>query len=65
MKELCRKHGFSYAAFYGWRAKFGGMLVEDAKRLKALEAESAKLKELLAESMLDAEALRAALRGKY
>jgi len=65
VKELCRKHGFSDAAFYGWRAKFGGMQVDDAKRLKALEAEIAKLKKLLAESMLDAEALRAALRGKY
>ena len=64
VKELCRKHGFSDAAFYGWRAKFGGMQVDDAKRLKAL-AENAKLKKLLAESMLDVEALRAALRGKY
>ena len=65
VKELCRKNGFSDAAFYGWRAKFGGMQVDDAKRLKALEAENAKLKKLLAESMLDVEALRAALRGKY
>lgn len=65
VKELCRKHGFSDAAFYGWRAKFGGMQVDDAKRLKLLEAENAKLKKLLAESLLDAEALRAALRGKY
>jgi len=65
VKELSRKHGFSDAAFYGWRARFGGMQVDDAKRLKALEAENAKLKKLLAESMLDVEALRAALRGKY
>jgi putative transposase len=65
VKELCRKHGFSDAAFYGWRAKFGGMQVDDVKRLKALEAGHAKLKKLLAESMLDVEALRAALRGKY
>lgn len=65
VKDLCRKHGFSDAAFYGWRAKFGGMQVDDAKRLRALEAENAKLKKLLAESMLDAEALKAALRGKY
>ena len=65
VKELCRKHGFSDAAFYGWRAKFGGIQVDDVKRLKALEAENAKLKKLLAESMLDAEALRVALRGKY
>ena len=65
VKELCRKHGFSDAAFYGWRAKNGGMQVEDAKRLKALEAENAKLKKLLAEALLDAEALKTALRGKY
>ena len=65
VKELCRKHGFSDAAFYGWRAKFGGMQVDDAKRLKALEAENAKLKKLLAEAMLDTEALRVALRGKH
>ena len=65
VKELCRKHGFSDAAFYGWRAKYGGMQVEDAKRLKALELENAKLKKLLAEALLDAEALKAALRGKY
>jgi putative transposase len=51
--------------FYSWRAKFGGMQVDDARRLKALEAENAKLKKLLAESMLDVEALRAALRGEY
>ena len=50
IKELCCKHGFSDAAFYGWRAKFGGMQVDDAKRLKALAAENAKLKRLLAES---------------
>ncbi len=62
VKDLCRKHGFSDAAFYGWRAKYGGMQVDDAKRLKALEAENAKLKKLLAEAMLDAEALKAALR---
>ena len=61
VKELCRKHGFSDAVFYGWRAKFGGMQVDDAKRL----IENTKLKKLLAESILDAEALRAALRGKY
>jgi putative transposase len=64
VKDLCRQHGFSDAAFYGWRAKYGGMQVEDAKRLKALEAENSRLKKLLAEAMLDTEALRAALRGK-
>jgi putative transposase len=65
VKELCRKHGFSDASFYTWRAKFGGMTVSEAKRLKELELENARLKKLLAESMLDQEALKAALRGKY
>lgn len=49
----CRRHGVSAATFYKWKAKFGGMDVSDAKRLKALEYENAKLKELLADSMLD------------
>ena len=53
IKELCRRHGFSEASYYLWRSKFGGMDVSDAKRLKALEAENAKLKKLLAEAMLD------------
>ena len=64
IKELCRQHGFSDASFYNWRAKFGGMSVPDAKRLKELEAENAKLKRLLAESILDAEALKFALGRK-
>jgi len=51
--EVCRKHGVSEATFYKWKAKFGGMDVSDAKRLKALEDENAKLKKLLAETMLD------------
>ena len=50
VKELCRKHGFSEASYYLWRGKFGGMEVSDAKRLKALEAQNAKLKKLLAEA---------------
>ena len=62
--ELCRQHGFSDASFYTWRAKFGGMTVPDAKRLKELESENARLKRLLAESILDAEALRAVLGRK-
>lgn len=65
VKELCRKHGFSDASFYTWRSKFAGMDVPDAKRLKALEQENARLKKLLAESMLDKEALEVALRKKY
>jgi putative transposase len=65
VKELCRKHGFSEASYYLWRSKFGGMDVSDAKRLKALEAENAKLKKLLAESMLENEVSREALRKKW
>ena len=63
--ELCRKHGFSDASFHLWRRKFGGMDVPDAKRLRALEAENAKLKKLLAEAMLDNEALKVVARGKF
>jgi putative transposase len=62
--ELCRQYGFSDASFYTWRAKFGGMTVPDAKRLKELESENARLKRLLAESILDAEALRSVLGRK-
>jgi putative transposase len=65
VKELCRKHGFSEASFYLWRSKFGGMDVSDAKRLKALESENARLKKLLAESMLENEVTREALRKKF
>ena len=53
------KHGFSDASFYTWRREFGGMEVSDAKRLKAMEHESARLKKLLAEAMLDKEVQRA------
>ena len=51
--EVCRKHGISSATFYKWKAKFGGLDVSDARRLRALEDENAKLKKLLAEAMLD------------
>jgi putative transposase len=63
--DLCRKHGISEATFYNWKAKFGGMDVSEAKRLKALEDENAKLKKLLAEQMLDAAALRELLAKKW
>ena len=56
--DLCRRHGISSATFYAWKAKFGGMDVSDAKRLKALEEENARLKRLLAESLLDQAALK-------
>ena len=51
--DVCREHGISSATFYKWKAKFGGLEVSDARRLKALEDENAKLKKLLAEQMLD------------
>ena len=51
--EVCRRHGMSSATFYKWKAKFGGVDVSDARRLKTLETENARLKKLLADSMLD------------
>jgi putative transposase len=51
--DVCRKHGVSSATFYKWKAKFGGLDISDARRLKALEDENSKLKKLLAETMLD------------
>jgi len=51
--DVCRRHGVSEATFYKWKSKYGGMDVSDAKRLKVLEAENARLKKLLAETMLD------------
>jgi putative transposase len=64
VKGLCRKGGFSEATFYKWRSKFGGMEVPDAKRLRELEAENAKLKKLLAEAHLDMRALKSVLGVK-
>jgi putative transposase len=63
--DLCRKHGISEATFYNWKAKYGGMEVSEAKRLKALEEENAKLKKLLAEQMLDVAALRELVSKKW
>lgn len=65
VKELCRRHGFSEASYYLWRSKFGGMTVSDAKRLKALENENARLKKLLADAMLEQEVTRELLRKKW
>lgn len=64
VKDLCRKHGFSEPSYYAWKAKFGGMGVSDAKRLKELESQNAKLKKLLANSMLEVDAMREVLLGK-
>ncbi len=58
VSELARQNGFSPASFYAWRAKYGGMEAEDAKRLKGLETENNRLKRLLAEAHLDIEALK-------
>ena len=63
--ELCRKHGVSDATFYKWRSRFGGMEVSDAKRLRALEEENAKLKRLLADAMLDVSTLREMLGKNF
>jgi putative transposase len=65
VKALCRKHGFSEASYYLWRSKFGGMSVPDAKRLKELEIENARLKKLLAESLLENEVTREVLRKEW
>jgi putative transposase len=62
--DVCRKHGISSATFYTWKAKFGGLEVSDAKRLKGLEEENAKLKHLLANAMLDNVALKDLLAKK-
>lgn len=64
VKELCRKGEFSEATFYKWHAKFGGMEASDAKRLKDLESENAKLKKLLAEAHLNIHALKSVFGTK-
>ena len=63
--ELCRKHGVSDASVYKWKAKYGGMDVSEARRLRALEDENAKLKRMLADAMLDNVALKDLLGKKW
>lgn len=63
-KELCRRHGISEATFYNWKAKYAGMTVSEARRLKEVEQENAKLKRLLAEAELDKAALKDLLHRK-
>lgn len=63
--DLCRKHGISDATFYNWRSKYGGMEVSDAKKLSSLEAENAKLKKLLAESVMDLSTLKEMLGKNF
>jgi putative transposase len=63
--DLCRKHGLSSPTFYKWKAKYGGLDVSEARRLKALEDENAKLKRMLADAMLDNVALKDLLGKKW
>ena len=63
--DLCRKHGMSSATYYAWKAKFGGLEVSDAKRLRALEDENTKRKRLLADAMLDNAGLKDLLTKKW
>ena len=63
--DVCRRHGISEATFYAWKAKFGGLDVSEARRLKALEDENTKLKKLLADAMLDNVALKDLLSKKW
>lgn len=62
---MCRKHGISDATFYKWRSKYGGMDVSDARKLKALEDENARLKRLLAESVMDVSTLKEMLSKNF
>ena len=64
-EELCRKHGISRQTFYRWRAKYGGMDVDDAKRLKSLEDENRRLKRLVADLTLDKQMLQDVLSRKW
>lgn len=63
--DLCRMHGISDVTFYNWRTKYGGMEVSEAKRLKQLEEENRKLKQMLAETLLDNKALKDVLSKKW
>jgi putative transposase len=63
--DLCRKHGVSDTTFYKWRFRYGGMEVSDARKLKASEAENAKVKKLLAEQMMDVSTLKEMLGNNF
>jgi len=63
--EVCRKHGISSATFYNWKARYGGLSVSEAKRLRALESENARLKKLVADAMLDNAMLKELLSKKW
>ena len=63
--DLCRKHGISDATYYNWKAKYGGMTVSDAKKLKAYEDENRRLKRIVADQALDIQALKAVIEKKF
>ena len=63
--DVCRKHGISSATFYSWKAKYGGLSVSEARRLRALESENARLKKLFADAMLDNAMLKDLLSKKW
>lgn len=65
LKEVCRKYGVSTASYYKWKAKFGGMEVSEAQRMRSLEAENSKLKRLVADQALDIVALKDILSKKW
>lgn len=65
VKDLCRTHGISDATYYNWKAKYGGMTVSEAKRLKVLEDENRRLKRLVADQALDIQALKAVVEKKF
>lgn len=65
IKELCRKHGISSATYYNWKRKYGGMEINELRRLQELERENSELKQIVAEQSVDIRGLKAALRKKY
>ena len=65
VKQLCRRQGFSEASYYAWRSQYGGLRVSDAKRLQEITAENTRLKKLLAESLVENEVTREALRTTW
>jgi len=65
IEELCRKYGISDATYYNWKAKYGGMTVSEARRLKALEEENRRLKQIVADQTLDIQALKSVISKNF
>jgi putative transposase len=63
--DICRKHGISDATYYNWKAKYGGMTVSDARKLRVLEEENRRLKHIVADLTLDNHALKAVIEKKF